>query len=198
MSRTLLHVVTDWPGHFPDGAQTVATLVAVGADINARFHGTHSETPLHWAASSNDVEVLDALIDAGADIEADGAVIGDGTALADARGFGQWRAAHGLVERGARTTLVDAATLGLMECVERHFVGRATPPPEEVSAAFWRACHGGQQRNARYLLNRGADADWVAAVGEPHAPRCSRAQRCPRTGQVAARRGAKSFAELSR
>jgi ketosteroid isomerase-like protein len=32
--------------------------------------------PLHWAASSDDVEALDALLDAGADIEADGAVIG--------------------------------------------------------------------------------------------------------------------------
>src|SRR5262245_46279598 len=60
-TRTLLHVVTDWPGHFPDGARTVAVLVGAGADVNARFHGPHAETPLHWAASSDDVEVLDAL-----------------------------------------------------------------------------------------------------------------------------------------
>jgi len=31
-------------------------------------------TPPHWVAGSNDVAVLDALLDAGADIEADGAV----------------------------------------------------------------------------------------------------------------------------
>lgn len=37
MSRTLLHVATDWPGHFPDGAATVAVLVTAGADVNARF-----------------------------------------------------------------------------------------------------------------------------------------------------------------
>jgi len=35
MSRTLLHVVTDWPGHFPHGAGSVAALVAAGADVNA-------------------------------------------------------------------------------------------------------------------------------------------------------------------
>jgi ketosteroid isomerase-like protein len=75
-SRTLLHLVTDWPGRVPDAGAKIRALVAAGADVNARFIGPHSETPLHWAASSDDVEALDALLDAGADIEADGAVIG--------------------------------------------------------------------------------------------------------------------------
>ena len=127
MSRTLLHVVTDWPGHFPNGAATVAVLVAAGADVNARFTGPHTETPLHWAASSDDVEVLDALLDAGADIDAPGAVIGGGTPLADARAFGQWQAAHRLVERGARPPCSDAATLGLIDRLER--VRTAPTPP---------------------------------------------------------------------
>ena len=126
MSRTLLHVVTDWPGHFPNGPATVGALVEAGADVNARFHGPHAETPLHWAASSDDVAVLDALLDAGADIEADGAVIGGGTPLADARAFGQWQAAHRLVVRGARTTLQDEATLGLMDRVQASL--EAHPP----------------------------------------------------------------------
>ena len=39
MSRTLLHVATDWPGHFPNGAATVAALIEAGADVNARFGG---------------------------------------------------------------------------------------------------------------------------------------------------------------
>ena len=94
ISRSLLHVVTDWPGHYPNGAATVATLVDAGADVDARFRGPHEETPLHWAASSGDVEVLDALLDAGADIEAPGAVLGGGSPMADARGFKQWRAAY--------------------------------------------------------------------------------------------------------
>ena len=161
MSRTLLHVATDWPGRFPNGAATVAVLVDAGADVNARFRGPHEETPLHWAASSDDVEVLDALLDAGADIESPGGVIGGGTPLADARAFGQWQAAHRLVERGAQTTLQDAATFGLMDRLEGYFAGGTQPSPEEISRAFWGACHGGQRRAAEYLLNRGADLNWI-------------------------------------
>ena len=94
VTRSLLHIATDWPGHFPNGATVVGVLVAAGADVNAQCDGApHSETPLHWAASSDDVEVLDALLDAGADIEAAGGVIGGGTPVADAAAFGQWNAA---------------------------------------------------------------------------------------------------------
>jgi hypothetical protein len=55
MTRTLLHVVSDWPGHFPNGPAVVNVIVRAGADANARFAGLHHETPLHWAASSDDV-----------------------------------------------------------------------------------------------------------------------------------------------
>jgi uncharacterized protein len=161
MSRTLLHVATDWPGHFPNGAATVALLVEAGADVNARFHGPHAETPMHWAASSDDVEVLDALLDAGADIEATGGVIAGGTPLTDARAFGQWRAAHRLVERGAQTTLQDVATLGLMDRLEEYFTAETPPGPDEIDQAFWGACHGGQRGSAEYLLDRGADVNWI-------------------------------------
>jgi ankyrin repeat protein len=161
MSRTLLHVATDWPGHYPNVAATIAILVEAGADVNARFHGPHQETPLHWAASSDDVEALDALLDAGADINAEGGVIGGGTPLADARAFRQLRAAHRLVERGAQTTLADAATLGLMDRLTVYFASEARPSPEELNGAFWGACHGGQQAAADYLLDRGAELNWI-------------------------------------
>jgi uncharacterized protein len=160
MSRTLLHAATEWPGHFPDVAATIAVLVAAGANVDARFRGPHEETPLHWAASSDDVEALDALLDAGADIEAPGAVLGGGPPLADARGFKQWKAAFRLVERGARTTLADAATLGLLDRVEACFAD-AEPTPEEITRAFWGACHGGRRQCAEYLLDRGAELNWI-------------------------------------
>ncbi|WP_326640292.1 ankyrin repeat domain-containing protein [Streptosporangium sp. NBC_01755] len=162
MSRTLLHVVTDWPGHYPNGPQTVAVLVAAGADLNAPFEGGHTERPLHWAASSDDVPVLDALLDAGADIEAPGSCIGTGgTAMTDACAFGQWNAARRLVERGASTTLWESATLGLMDRIITHFTGGRQPDAETITHGLWSSCHGGQRASAQFFLERGADINWV-------------------------------------
>lgn len=165
-SRTLLHVATDWPGHFPEVAATIRALVEAGADPNARFVGRHEETPLHWAASSDDVAALDALLDAGADIEAPGSVIGGGSPLADAVAFGQWKAARRLVERGARANLWQAAGLGLLERLEECLSDGAEATsdsggPTAITKAFWAACHGGQLRAAERLLGRGADVNWV-------------------------------------
>lgn len=159
-SRSLLHILADWPGHIAHGADVAAMLVEAGADVNARFVGVHTETPLHWAASNDDVHLLDALLDAGADIDASGAVIGGGTPLDDASAFGQWKTARRLVERGARTTLKDAAALGLMDRLERFFV-HASPETAEIDLAFWYACHGGQQHSAEFLLGKGADPNWI-------------------------------------
>lgn len=194
MSRTALHAVTDWPGHLPHGATMVRVLVEAGADVNARFTGPHTETPLHWAASCDDVEVLDALLDAGADIDADGAVIAGGTPLFDARAFRQWKAAFRLVERGARVTPLDAATLGLVDRVREFLSGE--PSPEDVDRLLWGACHGGRLETAVLLLDRGADVDWIPAW-EPLTP-LDTAARAGATDVVTElrRRGAHTAAEL--
>jgi hypothetical protein len=155
-SRTLLHVVTDWPGHVPEAGAKVRVLAAAGCDPDARFIGPHTETPLHWAASSDDVEALDALLDSGADIEAGGAVVGGGTPIADAVAFGQWNAARRLLERGARTTLWQAAALGLGDRVRDELACGATAQ-RDLDNALWCAAHGGQRATAELLLDRGAD-----------------------------------------
>ena len=160
--RTLLHVATDWPGHFPNVRESISALVAQGADVNARTLGLpHAECPLHWAASSDDLDALDTLLDHGADIEATGAVIGEGTPLADAVAFANWRAARRLIERGARSTLWQSAALGLMDRVEERMARDPVPVADAVTNAFWGACHGGQLIAAQYLLSRGADMNWV-------------------------------------
>jgi hypothetical protein len=166
-TRSLLHVATDWPGHYPQVATSIAVLIAAGADVNGRFTGPHTETPLHWAASSDDVHALDALLDAGADIEAPGAVIAGGTPLDDAVAFAQWQTARRLVERGAHTNLFNAAGLGLLDRVRDHLA--ADPASEQIDSALWCACHGGQQATAELLLERGADLN-RPAPWEPLTP----------------------------
>jgi ankyrin repeat protein len=159
-ARTPLHLVTDWPGYFPNGPAAVAILVAAGADVDVPAEGgsPHAETPLHWAASSDDVEVARALIDAGADIEAPGASIAGGGPLDNAVGYGCWHVARLLVERGARVDrLWQAAALGMTPRVEELLAATPAPAPQDITDAFNQACAGGQRRTAAYLLDKGAD-----------------------------------------
>ena len=154
-ARTPLHVATDWPGYFPNGPAVVRALLAAGADPNApATGGRFAETPLHYAASSDDADVAEALIDGGADLEVPGGSIG--TPLDNAVGYGCWHVARLLVARGARVDkLWHAAALGLLPRLEELIV--AGPAADELNEAFWQACHGGQRRAAELLLNRGAD-----------------------------------------
>jgi uncharacterized protein len=156
-SRTPLHETADWPGYFPGGPAVVRALIEAGADPSAPVLGaSHTETPLHWAASSDDADVAAELLDGGADIEAPGGSIG--TPLDNAVGYGCWHVARLLAGRGARVNgLWQAAALGLMPLVEEFLACVPPPPPEELDQAFWQACHGGQRRVAEYLLGCGAD-----------------------------------------
>jgi hypothetical protein len=44
-SRSLLHIATDYPGHFPNAEDTVRVLIAAGADVNARYSGHTARHP---------------------------------------------------------------------------------------------------------------------------------------------------------
>ena len=118
--RTLLHVATDWPGGLPRVVDTIRVLAAAGAELDAPFDGPqHDETPLHWAASADDVAAIDALLDAGANLDARGGVIGGGTPLTDATAFGQWQAARRLVGRGADPSWVGWDELTPLDVARR-------------------------------------------------------------------------------
>jgi ankyrin repeat protein len=162
-SRSALHVVTDWPGYFPNGPKIVKMLLAAGADPNAPIIGSwHSETPLHWAASSDDADVAAALIDGGADIEVPGGSIGGGTPLDNAVAYGCWNVARLLVQRNARVDkLWHAAALGMMSRIEELMHLNPSLTKEDITEAFWQACHGGQRRAAEYLLAQGADINGI-------------------------------------
>jgi ankyrin repeat protein len=165
-SRTPLLVTTDWPGFFPNGPIIVGLLVAAGADPDLRTEGRMPETPLHWAASSDDWEVARALIDAGADIEASGASIAGGTTLDNAIGYGCWDVARLLVERGARVNkLWHAAALGQMNRVRELLAVSPPPSPQDITDAFYQACAGGQRRMAEYLFGLGADLNGTPSWG---------------------------------
>lgn len=160
-TRTPLHVVADWPGYFPNGPQIVRVLLGAGADPNAGTtgHADWSETPLHWAASSDDADVAAALIDGGADIEVPNGSIG--TPLDNAIGYACWHVARLLVARGAGVEkLWHAAALGMLDRLE-HLLAQEHGTAEQICQAFWHACAGGQRRAAEYLLGQGADLNWV-------------------------------------
>jgi GNAT superfamily N-acetyltransferase len=161
-SRSSLHIATDWPAHVPEVGAKIAALAAHGADPNAKFVGKHTETPLHWAASADDVEAIEALLAAGADLEAPGGVLTGGSPLDDAVVFSQWEAARLLVARGAQVKLFHAAALGLTDQVTDLMVDG---DQGERDAAIWHAANAGHRDAALLLLNAGADPHWEGFDG---------------------------------
>jgi uncharacterized protein len=162
-TRTALHFVTDWPGYFPDGPRIVQLLIDAGADPNAATTPAPFETALHWAASSDDVDVAVALIDGGADLETPGGSIG--TPLDNAVGYACWHVARLLVMRGARVEKVwHAGALGMLDRLDDLLVPETDPG--QISQGFWHACVAGQRRAAERLLSAGADLNWVPDYAE--------------------------------
>ena len=160
---TPLHTCAGWPGYYPNAPAAVVLLVQAGADLNDGTGGDRPETPLHWAASNDDVDVAVALIDGGASLETpDGSI---GTPLDNAIGYGCWNVARLLVDRGAVVARPwHAAALWMLDHLEQLLGDNANP--STVSQAFWHACSGAQRRAAEYLLGRGAELNWVPDYAE--------------------------------
>jgi hypothetical protein len=140
-------------------------LITAGADLNARTEGAKKEvgeTPLQYAASSDDVEVAEALILGGADIEARGGSIAGGTALENAVGYGCWRVARLLLNHGAKfEKLWHVAAIGTTSMLEKFIQEHSKPSKDDVDHAFYHACRGGYRRTAEYLFALGADLNIV-------------------------------------
>lgn len=173
--RSMLHYATDWPGHYPGVATSIALLIEAGADPDVAMTSDSpgvAETPLHWAASSDDVDAVRALLDGGATVDALGGIFDGCTPYVEATIFEQYGAAQLLLDRGAANWLPGAAALGHAKSVRQFFdadgnlradVGRLLhddiPPnaPMFLDRAFQFACRAGHLDIARFLLERGAD-----------------------------------------
>jgi hypothetical protein len=156
--RTPLLALTDWPGYFPAAPRAVTMLADAGADPNDATGGDSPETPLHWAASSDDRDVAAVLIDIGAHLDTPGGSIG--TPLDNAIGYGCWNVARLLVQRGAPVNaLWHAAALGMLDRV--YELLSEGPDGDTISQAFWHACAAAQRRAAEHLLAQGADLNWI-------------------------------------
>ena len=183
--RTLLHTLCDHPGHRPGARELAALLIEAGADVNARARvpgkSDPGETPLHWSASNDDVEMIEVLLDAGAEIDIDGGIIANSTPVHEAIIFCCLNAAAKLVERGASSNLMVAAALGRQDLAEQYFdaQGKVTPdagalpcwskprePKAALDSAFGFACRNGQLEMAKWLLEKGADINALNPVGE--------------------------------
>ncbi|MHB8499005.1 MAG: ankyrin repeat domain-containing protein [Acidimicrobiales bacterium] len=160
--RTPLHAAVDWPGQFPNAPAAVACLLEGGADPNDHTGVERPESPLHWAASTDDGDVVVELVSGGADLETPGGSISN--PLDNAIRHGCWHAARLLVKRGAQVDRLWHAALGMVARLDELMAD--TPDPEEISKAFRHACSGAQRRTAEYLPAHGADLIWVPDYAE--------------------------------
>jgi hypothetical protein len=166
----------------------VAVLLAAGADPNDDCGGDRPETPLHWAASTDDVGVAAVLVEGGADLETPGGSIG--TPLDNAIGYRCWHVARLLVARGATVDrLWHAAALGMLSRTECRmpFGSALTGGPARVrlvaheqppaAARHDRSVLGGQR--SRFLTGGvfGSGSPWSARLAELDVPAPSALRR---------------------
>lgn len=147
----------------------------------------YAKTPLHIAAEHNHRAVAEALLDAGAEVEAE--TCWGMTPLAWAANMNGTGVAEALFARGAKSNLWIAAALGLRDTVESYWTGPRMlkqgagrsrceeqngnwvrlPPQEDydeiLSDAFYIACRNGHTDVARMLLDRGADINFRGFFG---------------------------------
>jgi uncharacterized protein len=103
-------------------------------------------------------------VKAGAEIDIDGGIIGQGTPLRDAVIFGCLRAGAKLLELGAAYDLPLAAGMGRLDLVREFFGGAQDPPANALNGAFGLACGNGHLETAQWLFAKGPDLAWKNPV----------------------------------
>jgi hypothetical protein len=84
-----------------------------------------------------------------------------------------------------------------MDRLGAYFASDTPPSPDEISSAFWGACHGGQRRAAEYLLAQGADLNWIPPWEELTPLDAARRSDAGELVEWLRARGAKSASEVS-
>lgn len=171
--------------------QKVQALLASDRQL-ANTRGAYDKTPLHWAAEKNNRELAEALLAAGADINAE--TSWGMTPLQWAANMGSREVADILLRHGAHAQLNmwAAAGLGMLDVVQSSWdlpaglkpgAGQTRtrrmpdgtwgkmPAPEDyaslVSDALYVAARNGHIEVAKFLLEKGADINGRGFFGAP-------------------------------
>lgn len=142
-----------------DAAGLARVLIAAGAPVNGR--SGRGETPLITAASYGETEMVQLLIDAGADLESVGTAVPGGTALAHAVEYGLPEVVDVLLAVGAVVhDLIEAAGADRLDAAS---LRSATSP--QRAAALRAAAMCGRVGAIAQILASGVDVDADLAEG---------------------------------
>jgi len=181
---TLLHYVSangveDFRQKTPGNiAEITRILLDAGADVNAESdaYGGGSTalglaaTSVHPEQAGVQIELLQTLLDHGANIEHPGLAGNQHSAIRGCLANGQGQAARFFASLGVPMTLEEAAGVGRLDVVESNFDEEGPLRPgatrEQMESGFLYACGYGRSEVVQFLLEKGIDADWRNGDGQ--------------------------------
>jgi ankyrin repeat protein len=153
-------------------------LLDAGADVNAASdaYGGGSTTlglaatSVHPEQAGVQIELLQTLLEYGANIEHPGLAGNQHSAIRGCLANGQGRAARFFASLGVPMTLEEAAGVGRLDAVRSYFDESGALKPagtqEQMESGFLYACGYGRTEVVEFLLDRGIDPDWRNNEGQ--------------------------------